>query len=192
MHASLLRTTPIPAMGCPCRAAWLALRWSDGSRAPHGTDLVSQHVDQPRIRITCRCTTKLQVPESFWNAPVSTRVTGVVAVDDNGHDEAATHYRARSLNRLAPLSEDVAFVLGLRVRGDHRNEELNPVTNTGQHLWLPCIARAYPVLVEPHISAKAADRITQPPSGVGVLTHVADEDGRTIRRRRIGDVDPHG
>src|SRR5262245_26161516 len=94
-------------MGCPCRAAWLALRWSDGSRAPHGTDLVSQHVDQPRIRITCRCTTKLQVPESFWNAPVSTRVTGVVAVDDNGHDEAATHYRARSLNRLAPLSEDV-------------------------------------------------------------------------------------
>ena len=62
--------------------------------------------------------------------------------------------------------------------------------NTRQNFLLPRIARGYLSLVEPHVSAKAGDRVTQPPGGVGVLMHIADEDGRSVRSETTCKASP--
>src|SRR5262245_38995527 len=85
------RTTAAPAMGSRRRAAWLPVRRSCRTAAPHRTDFGGQHREQLRIRVTSRRATKVQAPEVIWHAPVETRVALVVLVDDHGHDEPATH-----------------------------------------------------------------------------------------------------
>src|SRR5215510_15022834 len=89
------QTTPAPAMGSRHRAAWLPLRRSCRTAAPHRTDFGGQHREQLRIRLTGWRATKVQAPEVIWHPPVATRVALVVVVDDHGHEESAAEDGAR-------------------------------------------------------------------------------------------------
>src|SRR6201988_2129651 len=132
----------------------------------------------------------MQAPELRWNLPITTRVTVVVDVDDHRHYEAPTQDGARSLSALHPLPECVAFLGAFRGRRHDRNKQSNGVANAGQNILLPIIPRAYPTLIQPCIPANTGDRVVQPPGGVDVLTHVADEDRRRVHSRTNGPAWP--
>jgi hypothetical protein len=104
-----------PATSSRRRAAWSPLRRSRCVGAPQGTDFLGQRREQIRIRIASWRATKVEIHELQWNLSVPTRVAVVVLVDDHGHDEAVTKNRARSIDRLVPLLEKVAFLSPLSV-----------------------------------------------------------------------------
>ena len=164
-RARFPQTTPAPATGSRRRAAWLAVVVGHAaSGAPHGTDFGGQHREQLGIRVTCRRATKVQAPEVLWNLPVPTRVTLVVVVDDHGTMKRPTRNSSAidlpppstpGRRSLPPSRSVFAEMIGTNKRTVRRIR--------GQNLLLPCIARAEPPLVQPHVPAELGDRVAQPP-----------------------------